>query len=126
MTTRDSEQFLLQFEGILADAAKNLRSLLVEVATSLRPFPSFMGMVSIQAVELEPLLAPASDLGCVVVNPEGEICRLDIAEISGISGLTDAEQVEEFQPLDLSALEYIVYANAAIEILTEELRRRGR
>ena len=124
MNTRSSEQLMAESQDSLADTAQKLRALLVEIAVSLRPFPSFMGMVSIQAVELEPELMTGRDLGCVVVNPEGEICRLDIGEISGIAGLTETEQVEEFQPLDLCALEYVAFASAAIKVLTDEIRRR--
>ena len=109
----------------IAEAARRLETVLVELAGQLRPFPSFLGMTSVQAVEVEPSLAPARDLGCVVVDPEGQLCRFDITAISGIAGIAESDQVEEFQPLDLTPLEYIAYASAAIQNLAQELARRG-
>ena len=125
MTSYDSSNYEEDAEAALAGAAQRLENLLAEMARRLRPFPSFLGMTSVQAVEVEPALAPARDLGCVVVDPEGQLCRLDITAISGIAGISEADQLEEFQPLDLAPLEYIVYATAAIEMLAGELRRRG-
>ena len=125
MTSYDSSKYEEDAEAALAGAAQRLENLLAEMARRLRPFPSFLGMTSVQAVEVEPALAPARDLGCVVVDPEGQLCRLDITAISGIAGISEADQLEEFQPLDLAPLEYIVYATAAIEMLAGELKRRG-
>lgn len=125
MNNKRSDAVLSETDDILSDAGQRLKGLLEGLAKSIRPFPSFLGMITVQAVELEPDLAPGRDLGCVVVSPEGEICRLDIAEIAGIAGLTETDRVEEFQPLDLSALEYLSFAKAAIEVLTDELQRRG-
>ena len=109
----------------LGEAGALLEAALVELARSLRPFPAFMGMVSVQAIELEPPFKPHRDLGCVVVDPEGQICRLDLASVGGLAGVIEADQVEEFQPLELTPLEYLVYAETAIKLLAEELRRRG-
>ena len=124
----DTESGRLESEAsaVLSDTAERLERLLVELAGSLRPFPSFLGMVSVQAVELQPPFKPVTDLGCVVVNPQGEICRLEITSMEGIAGLTEADQVEEFQAVDLSPAEYIVYASSAIEVLAEELKKRSR
>ena len=124
MSDLNGEQLKGEAGNILDGAAQQLEELLTELAGRLRPFPSFMGMVSVQAVELELPSGPVRDLGCVVVNPEGQICRLEIGEIAGIAGLTESEQVEEFQALELSPLEFIMYASVAIEVLAEELRRR--
>ena len=125
MNDYDGERLKGEANEVLAAAARQLEALVVELAGRLRPFPAFMGMVSVQAVELEPPLAPERDLGCVVVNPEGQICRLELGEIAGIAGLTEPEPVEEFQALELSPLEFVMYASAAVEALAEELRRRG-
>ena len=125
MTSYDSSNYEEDAEAALAGAAQRLENLLAEMARRLRPFPSFLGMTSVQVVEVEPALAPARDLGCVVVDPEGQLCRLDITAISGIAGISEADQLEEFQPLDLAPVEYIVYATAAIEMLAGELKRRG-
>ena len=112
-------------ESTLEQAAQRLDRIVRELASRLRPFPPFLNMVSVQAVELEPPLQPALDRGCVVVNPDGEICQLDLMGIPGVAVVTDADQVEEFRELDLPPEEYIVYAATAIRLLAEELRRRG-
>ena len=110
----------------LSETAARLGEVLVELAARLRPFPAFLGMVSVQAVELEPPITPPQDRGCVVVDQAGRICQLDIREISGIAGFTETDQVEEFQELELDDTEFIIYATTAIRVLAEELRRRGR
>lgn len=110
----------------LVDAGARLEAALAELARTLRPFPAFMGMVSVQAVELDPPIKPSRDLGCVVVDPDGRICQLDLTSVGGLAGVMEADQVEEFQPLDLTPLEYLLYAETAIGLLADELRRRGR
>ena len=121
----NSEQLAAAAQTVLEETAAALGQTLAELAGRLRPFPSFLGMASVQAVEVEPTLTPAQDLGCLVVTPEGRICQLDLRAMAGVEGLTEAEQVEEFVEPELSAAEYIVYAAAAIELLVGELRRRG-
>lgn len=110
----------------LGETAAQLSRVLAELAARLRPFPPFLGMVSVQAVELEPPALWSRDLGCVVVDPQGRICQLDLREMPGIAGFTGTDQVEEFQELELSDAEFIIYAATAIQALAEELRRRGR
>ena len=120
-----SEELAAAAQTVLEETAAALGQTLAELAGRLRPFPAFLGMVSVQAVEVEPTLTPARDLGCLVVTPEGRICQLDLRAMAGVEGFTEAEQVEEFVEPELSAAEYIVYAAAAIELLAAELRRRG-
>ena len=120
-----TEQLTEAAQAVLNETAASLSQTLAELAAQLRPFPAFFGMVSVQAIEIEPTLTPARDLGCLVVTPEGRICQLDLRAIAGVEGFTETEQVEEFVEPELSAAEYIVYAAAAIELLTAELRRRG-
>ena len=62
-------------DGVLLDAAARLKELLAELAASLRPFPAFMNMVSLQAVELEPPFPGLEDRGCVVVLPDGNFAN---------------------------------------------------
>ena len=112
-------------ESVLQDAAARLRELLAELAQKLQPFPAFLNMDSLQAVELEPPFAPTVDHGCVVVLPEGEICEMDLSVMPGIQGIMDIDQVERFTELELPDEEYIVYAATAIRLLSQELRRRG-
>ena len=121
----EKEDILVAAESVLRDAAARLRELLAELAQSLRPFPAFLNMDSLQAVELEPPFAPTADHGCVVVLPEGEICEMDLSVMPGIQGIMDIDQVERFTELELPDEEYIVYAATAIRLLSQELRRRG-
>ena len=112
-------------ETVLREAAARLKELLAGLAQSLRPFPAFLNMSSVQAVELEPPFTPTVDHGCVVVLPEGEISEMDLSLMPGIQGIMDIDQVEQFNELELSDEEYIVYASTAIRLLAQELRRRG-
>ena len=112
--------------GALAEqAASYLRELLMELASRLRPFPAFLNMVSLQAMELDPLPGAPQERGCVVVLPGGEICELDLKVLPGIEGIRDIDSVEEINELELQPEEYIVYASAAIRLVLRELRRRG-
>ena len=112
--------------GALAEqAASYLRELLMELASRLRPFPAFLNMVSLQAMELDPLPGAPQERGCVVVLPGGEICELDLKVLPGIEGIRDIDSVEEINDLELQPEEYIVYASAAIRLVLRELRRRG-
>ena len=126
MNERTGNNLEKEVAEALGDAGARLEAALVTLARSLRPFPAFMGMVSVQAIELEPPFKQMRDLGCVVVDPEGRICQLDLTSVGGLAGVIEADQVEEFQPLELTPLEYLVYAETAIAVLSEELKRRGR
>jgi hypothetical protein len=119
------EDILVAAESTLREAAARLRELLAELAQKLQPFPAFVNMASVQAVELEPSFAPTADHGCVVVLPEGEICEMHLSVMPGIQGIMDIDQVERFTELELPDEEYIVYAATAIRLLSQELRRRG-
>ena len=109
----------------LVETAIRLRSVLVELASRLQPFPGFMGMVSVQALEVDPAFRPKADRGCVVLLPTGEICLLDLGVLPGADTERAVDHVEEFLELDLPVDEYIVYATAGVNMLVEELRRRG-
>ena len=113
-------------DAALEAAASRLRDLLAELASRLRPFPAFLNMVSVQAVELDPPLRAPVDRGCVVVRSDGEICELNLQVVPGAEGVIEIDQLEEFRELPLSVEEYIVYAATAVRMLKEELRRRGR
>ena len=112
----------------LADAslertASQLRDVLKELAGRLQPFPAFMNMATIQAVEVGPEGLQAPDRGCVVVCPDGELYRLSLLLIPGPLGLSDVDQVEEFEALELPTEEYVPYAYAAIVELARRLDR---
>ena len=97
----------------------------VELASQLRPFPAFMGMNSLQAIELEPPPDSRAEWGCVVVMPDGEICELELEVIPGPVGPTDVDQVDKYKPLELKASDYIHFAAAALRAMGRELGRRG-
>ena len=111
------------------ETAARLRAAVADLAAQLRPFPSFFGMQTLQAIELE--LPPGSgfqpppELGCVVVLPDGEISELDLKMIPGATGPIDVDQVEQFTELDLPSEQYIAYATVAVQLLQEEIGRRG-
>ena len=110
-------------DASLERAASQLHDVLKALAVRLKPFPAFMNMASIQAVEVEPQVLQAPDRGCVVVCPDGELYRLSLVLIPGPLGLSDADQVEEFEALGLPTEEYIPYAYAAIVELAGRLNR---
>ena len=112
-------------EVALIEAAGKMESILADLCRRLAPFPAFLGMTTIQAVELEPTMRPMADRGCVVVTPDGMIAELDVTAIPGVIGVLEVDQVEEFKPLDLTTEEYLIYLAAAIRALSAELRRRG-
>ena len=111
-------------EGVLLDTAARLRELLIRLAASLRPFPEFLNMTTLQAVELEPPSGVLEDRGSVVVVPDVNICQLGLTMVPGAYGVSETDQMEEFLEPDLPAAEYILYATTAIGLLTQELRRR--
>ena len=100
-----------------------------ELASQLRPFPSFYGMSTLRAIELElptgSAVQPPPELGCVVVLPDGEISELDLRNIPGPDGPAAVDQVEEFTELDLLPEQYIAYATVAGQLLQVEIQRRS-
>jgi hypothetical protein len=120
-----AEQLGAAADAALEEAASHLRDLLADLASRLRPFPTFLNMASVQAVELDPPMRTLVDRGCVVVRSDGEICELNLQVVPGAEGLTEIDLLEEFRELPLPVEEYIVYAATAIGVLKEELRRRG-
>ncbi len=109
--------------------AERLRDTITELASQLRPFPSFHGMTTLQAIELElPTgsdFQPPPELGCVVVLEDGEISELDLKLISGPDNSADFDQIEEFTELDLPPEQFIAYATVAVQLLQAEIDRRG-
>ena len=111
---------------LLEQTAAQLREVLTELAARLRPFPAFMNMVSLQAIELEPFPGASADTGCVVVLPGGDICELDLKLLPGIEGVRDVDTVEELTEVDLVVEDYLFYASAAIRLIYRELENQGR
>ncbi len=115
-------------EKHLRQEAETLRERVSELALQLRPFPSFFGMNTLRAIELELpsgcefLSSP--ELGCVVVLEDGEISELDLKLISGPDNSAGFDQIEEFTELDLPLEQFIAYASLAVRLLQNEIERR--
>ena len=104
--------------------AASLREELRGLAARLAPFPSFLGMAWLQAVEVEPPeVVTLSNRGCLVVCPDGELYELVLRLLPGAEAVSDPDPVEELVPLDLTPLEYVVCARTAIEILGRLIHR---
>ena len=112
-------------DAVLAQAITGLEAILADSCRRLNPFPPFLGMATIQAVEVESPHVQTGDRGCVVVTPDGSISELEVAAIPGIVGVLEVDQVEQFKPLDTAPEEYFLYLVAAVRTLAAELRRRG-
>ena len=109
---------------LLEQAAGQLAETVAAVAAQLRPFPSFMGMSTLQAIELEPPPDSRKAWGCVVVLPDGEIRELELEVIPGPAGPTDVDHVERYRSLELSTGDYIHFAACALRVIGKELTRR--
>jgi hypothetical protein len=110
---------------LLEQTATQMGAAVVELAAQLSPFPSFMGMTSLQAIELEPPPDSRTDWGCIVVLPDGEICELELEVIPGPVGPTDVDQVDRFKLLAFSSGDFIHFAAAALRLMGQELERRA-
>ena len=111
----------------LEEAAARLRELLQEAASQLEPFPSFYGSLTVRAIEAEPPQSQSSDLGCVVVCPDGELYELEVNfNPSPLGFSNNMEREEKLTKLDLPALTYISYAHSALSEVSKLLARSGR
>ena len=110
---------------LLEQVAAQMHEAVAALAAQLRPFPAFMGMTSLQAIELEPPPESKTEWGCMVVLPDGEICELELEVIPGPVGPTDVDQVERYRPLELSAEDYIHFAADALRAMGRELEQRS-
>ncbi len=115
-------------EQRLRQIAEGLREKVLELALQLRPFPSFFGMNTLRAIELElPSgceFRSSPELGCVVVLEGGDISELDLKLISGPDNSAGFDQIEEFTELDLPPAQFIAYASVAVRLLQDEIKRR--
>lgn len=111
-------------DAVMQRASIELNKLLVELAASLDPFPNFMGVSSIQAVEVEPTGVSNPDNGCVVVCPDGELRELVLRMIPGPFGMGGVEQTDEMAELDLPPGEYVAYAYTAVQELLKLLEEQ--
>ena len=123
MTTGDNNQ-QPPAQELIDRVAELMRGTLAELAQRLRPFPAFLNMTTLQAIELDPPPGVSQDRGCVVVLPGGEIFELDLVAVPGVEGIQDIDSVEEFQELEMPSDEYVLYAAAAINLIIQEMGGR--
>ena len=107
--------------GVLERASVELDRLLVELASSLDPFPAFEGLSTIQAVEVDPSGVADPERGCIVICPDGVLRELVLRLIPGPFDVGGVDQAEEFRELELSPGDYVAYAYAAVLELTRIL-----
>ena len=111
-------------DAVLERATVELRKLLQELAASLDPFPRFMDVTSIEAVEVDAHGASNPDKGCIVVCPDGELRELVLRMIPGPFDSGGVEQIEEMNEPDMTSGEYVAYAHAAVHELSRILEER--
>ena len=114
--------------ALVEETAVRLRDAVARLAPQLRPFPAFLNMTSVQAIELEPpagISTGPADLGCVVVLPDGQICELELEVIPGPAGPADVDQIERYKELHLPPEDYVLFAAAALHTIYRELQRQG-
>ena len=102
----------------IAHTVDALREQLRELASRVRPFPTFLGRNWLEAVEVEPGGGLADvDRGCVVVCPDGELYELVLRLLPGAEVVSDPNPAEELAPLAVSDGEYVLWAEAALKTL---------
>lgn len=111
-----------QADMIVETAARQIRELLQEAVSRLRPFPPFPGAFFTLGIEVEGGGAEDSERGCIVLAPDGEFYELELS-IDFTDGGTDpvAARDERLTKLDLHPRDYIVFAYNAITRVTELL-----
>ena len=112
--------------AVVERASVELRKLLRGLAAALDPFPSFQGIGSLQAVEVDPSGVRDADRGCVVVCPDGVLYELVLRMVPGPPDVGGVDQVEELRELDLSPGDYVAYAYAAVGELVRIIEARVR
>ena len=99
------------------------KDLLHRLAQLLDPFPGFLGMSTIQAIELDPMVG-APDRGCVVVSPEGDLRELVIDLLPGPAVLGGVDHNDSMREIEFSEEEIEWYTNQGISILSTLLREK--
>ncbi len=111
-------------DAVLERASMELNKLLQELAAALDPFPNFLGLESIMAIEVEPSGVADPEKGCVVVCPDGELRELVLRMVPGPIDIGGVDQIEEMKELELAVGDYVAYAYAAIVELTRLLEEK--
>jgi hypothetical protein len=106
------------------DAIFKLEALLKEAVADLDPFPSFPGAFFTLGIEADIGPAASADLGCVIVQPDGELYELKMGvDLDNLdSGDPVAMREEKTRKLDdLHPLDRVLYLSSALAAVTEVL-----
>ena len=109
---------LKQIDEHITKINEELGTLLKNLCEVMEPFPGFMGMSTLQAVELE-MPKQYLDFGCVVVCPDGALYELTLKAIPGAFEVEGFDQVEELRELSLKPVEFLQLASIAVSSLLE-------
>ena len=111
-------------DGVVERASIELNKLIRELAAALDPFPNFLGISTIQAVEVDPSGVADPEKGCVVVLPDGVLYELVLRMLPGPVDIGGVDQIEEMKELELAPGDYVAYAYAAVRELACILDKR--
>jgi len=104
---------LIEIDEKIKTINEELGILLEALCDLIEHFPGFMGMSTLQAVELE-VPKQYLDFGCVVVCPDGMFYELFLKSIPGAFGIEGFDQVEELRQLRLKPLELLQLNSIAV------------
>jgi hypothetical protein len=106
------------------DAIFKLEGLLNEAVADLDPFPSYPGAFFTFGIEVDIGPAAPPEVGCVIVQPDGELYELKMGvDLDNLdAGDPVAMRKEEVRKLDdLHPLDRLLYLAAAVTAVTEVL-----
>ena len=119
-------------DAIMQHASGELDSILVRLCEALRPFPAFMGHRTLRAVEIKdaPAILAAvryadTDVGCVVVCPDGGIYELVMRMTPDQSDEGGLDSTGDLTPLDLAPAVRASVGYAAVQELARLVQERG-
>ncbi len=124
----DAMNYKSEADAALERTADRLRALLQEATGRLDPFPPFPGAFFSYGIEIEAPGVESSDIGCVVLAPDGELYELRMGQDVPALDLEMADPValrqEELKPLELHPRDYVIYAYEALTKVAELLLER--
>ena len=113
----DKSNFLLLANSSLEKSKESLQEILKQLAIQIRPFPGFLNMNTIQAIEIPVPKEFSNKYGCVVVLPNGDINEIILKTIPAPESLGEIDQTEEYVELDMPLIDSIIYLYNAINTL---------
>jgi hypothetical protein len=111
-------------DGVVDRASKELDKLIHELVDALDPFPNFLGISTIRAVEVDPSGVADPEKGCVVVLPDGVLYEFVLRMLPGPVDVGGVDQIEEMKELELAPGDYVAYAYAAVQELARIVEER--